>query len=107
MNQEENMRKSYMRKILNQKKKITKGCIKREKCLNMVEKFCQQIQICTLFAQHVIGVFISVVSDCLNMKNIIFSLHNCIVRLDHLIKKFICFIFLCYTCQKHISRNEI
>ena len=44
MNQEENMRKSYMRKILNQKKKITKGCIKREKCLSMVEKFCQQIQ---------------------------------------------------------------
>ena len=69
MNQEQNMRKSYMGKILNKKKKITKGCIKREKCLNMIEKFCQQIQ----FALY------------LHMS----------------------YMCLCYTCQKHISRNEI
>ena len=33
------------RKILNQKMKISKRCIKRKKkCLNKVEKFCQQIR---------------------------------------------------------------
>ena len=89
------------------KKENYKRMHKKRKMFKYGWKVLSANTICTLFAQYVIGVFISVVSDCLNMKNIIFLLHNCIVRLDHLIKKFICFIFLCYICQKHISRNEI
>ena len=71
-----------MKKIVNQKKKIAKRCIKKKtkKSFNNVEKFCRQIRQGPIqFAQCVISTFINTVSDYLNMKNIIFLMQNCIV----------------------------
>ena len=56
LNQNENMRKANIKKILNQKKKenCNKMHKKNKKILNKVEKFCQQIRqdhyfICTVW----------------------------------------------------------
>ena len=82
LNQKDNMRKKTLRKILNQKNKITKRCIKRTKnALKRLKRFLSKYDRAPIsFAQCAIGAVISAVSDYLNMKNIIFLLHNCIAR---------------------------
>ena len=78
LNQKDNMRKKTLRKILNQKNKITKRCIKRTKnALKRLKRFLSKYDRAPIsFAQCAIGAVISAVSDYLNMKNIIFLLHN-------------------------------
>ena len=83
--------KKTLRKILNQKNKITKRCIKRTKnALKRLKRFLSKYDRAPIsFAQCAIGAVISAVSDYLNMKNIIFLLHNYIALWDHLMKKLI------------------
>ena len=53
---------------------------KNKKCSNKVKNFNSKYDKAPIsFSQCVIGVFTSVVSDYLNMKNIIFLLQKCIV----------------------------
>ena len=106
--------KTRMKKIVNQKKKIAKRCIKKtKKSFNNVEKFCRQIRQGPIqFAQCVISTFINTISDYLNMKNIIFLMQNCIVWSVHLMKKFIYAIhvrnnFLKMKCHCQTVFNEI
>ena len=99
------MRKTNMRKILNQKKKITKRCIKRtKKCLNKIEKFCQRIRqghhfICT------------VCHRCLYKCSVrLFEYEKYHILTAELFCPFRSFdekTYICDTCHKHLPKNEM